>query len=123
MTDKYTTTAAARILGVEPQTIRNRIKAGKLEGFKEEDSETGKVRYYVTQESLENERIAAQTEDIIRRYTEEIVERIHELGQNSRENMASGLQENQKLLEQILKNQERSIELFEHLLFRFGLDS
>lgn len=95
-----TASEAANVLGVSPQTVRNRIKAEKLEGYADVCPETGQTRYYVYEDVLEGERPKAESEDIVRRYSEDIAEEME------------GLKVvNQRGFERILENQERGLDL------------
>lgn len=91
---------AAERLDVSPQTVRNRIRDGKLAGHAETDPVTGQTRYYVEERALENERPKAESEDIVRRYSEGIAEGIEVLGVSNRRGF-----------ERIIENQERGLEL------------
>jgi excisionase family DNA binding protein len=104
-----TTTQAAERLGVSAQTIRNRIRDGKLRGWKRSDNESGEERYWVPEAEIENEEPAAESEDIVRRYTEETIkiltDRMNELQK-----------EQAQKFDAILKNQEQGLDMAKNMV-------
>src|SRR5215216_4374263 len=79
-----TTREAAQLLGVSTQTVRNRIRDGLITARKDRDIIDGRLRYYIKQEDIQMEMNdngvhAAQVEDIVRRYTEEMSQNMKEM--------------------------------------------
>lgn len=104
----YTAPEAAEILGVSPQTIRNRIRDARLPGYTETDPATGHLRYYAHAVDVDSkaEKEQSNSEDIVRRYTETMAERLEDI-QHANHEAFSALLRNQeqglKILRQITK--------------------
>lgn len=106
------TPEASELLHVHPQTIRNYVKDGKLEGKREFDADTRRERYWVKREAVEAlaqdrpHEDAVERADIATRRTEEVVEEIGGL-QSWLEGKLSTIEQNQNdMLEELKRGTE-----------------